>query len=306
MCPVWRWRCFGSHSRHSSINGPSLVSFFNKQSHKMEQCILDVIQVAFAQLLQLDDFHSKLRQIKDLFLKRDFNSIFTDQQLLPIYAANYIPGRSLCYADIFMNLPEVDALLSTNLNVTCLGAGNGAEFVAFAATRNAKASLEPIHIHIVDLAVYGTVLNDLHASIQSTYGPDNDFSFSIAKCNLLEEQSLQSISPSISNSKLVTAMFVLNELLAASKSGFILVIKRIIDSLPVGAYFLVCDSAGSFSELEIGNTQNKYMLFTLLDHIQVLRHCAEFDAKWYRFPSHLKYPLKLHNMRYFLRLYQKK
>lgn len=71
-----------------------------------------------------------------------------------------------------------------------------------------------------------------------------------------------------------------------------------------GTYLLVVDSAGSFSETKIG--EKTYKFFNLLDRIDSFKILESFDSVWYRYPSHLSSSLKLDNIRYCVRLYQKK
>jgi 25S rRNA (uracil2843-N3)-methyltransferase len=70
-----------------------------------------------------------------------------------------------------------------------------------------------------------------------------------------------------------------------------------------GAFLLIVDSAGDFSEIRVGT--KTYMVYTLLDYIKGFKKILMENARWYRFPPGLSFPVKLQNQRYFWRLYRK-
>ncbi|KAF9187161.1 hypothetical protein BGZ50_002120 [Haplosporangium sp. Z 11] len=106
----------------------------------------------------------------------------------------------------------------------------------------------------------------------------------------------------IATADLITFMFVLNELFQDKKRTMLLVAK-VVAAMPKGAHMLVVDSAGSFSNLKVG--ERTYMVYMLLDHLKDLEIVYQDDATWYRCPPGLTYPLKLENMRHFVRIYRK-
>jgi hypothetical protein len=194
-------------------------------------------------------------------------------------------------------------------------------------------------------------------------------------------------------------MFVLNELFQENKSATMSFLDRLLTAMRPGSFLLVADSAGDFSQVEIGRKQQttqeagapaaggdasdghgnaeledeedaeeaeeetdadtpsaaaasaspsstdtvasllaavpstrapapsssssssassssaaskprkKYWIYSLLDAIPSLKILHAVDSEWYRYPGaekNLKYPLKFENMRYFVRIYQKK
>ncbi|KAF9143088.1 hypothetical protein BGX30_001388 [Mortierella sp. GBA39] len=106
----------------------------------------------------------------------------------------------------------------------------------------------------------------------------------------------------VAKADLITFMFVLNELFQDKKRTMLLVAK-IVAAMPSGAHMLVVDSAGSFSNLKVG--ERTYMVYMLLDHLKSLEVVYQDDSTWYRCPPSLTYPLKLENMRHFVRIYKK-
>ncbi|KAF9285872.1 hypothetical protein BGZ68_003405 [Mortierella alpina] len=107
----------------------------------------------------------------------------------------------------------------------------------------------------------------------------------------------------VAKADLITFMFVLNELFQDKKRTMLLVAK-IVAAMPKGAHMLVVDSAGSFSNLKVG--ERTYMVYMLLDHLKDLEIVYQDDATWYRCPPSLTYPLKLENMRHFVRIYKRR
>ncbi|KAF9585530.1 hypothetical protein BGW38_001931 [Lunasporangiospora selenospora] len=112
----------------------------------------------------------------------------------------------------------------------------------------------------------------------------------------------QSLLERIARADLITFMFVLNELFQDKKRTMLLVAK-IVAAMPSGAHMLVVDSAGSFSNLQVG--ERVYMVYMLLDHLRDLEIVYQDDSTWYRCPPTVTYPLKLENMRHFIRIYKK-
>ncbi|KAJ3304612.1 hypothetical protein HDV03_002565 [Kappamyces sp. JEL0829] len=263
-------------------------------------------------------FSARKRLIKDLFIQRDFSKIFCDPNLLPTYAAEYLGGRALAYRTLFGHLVPVARLLEHRpCKIACLGAGNGAELCglvsavepAHDADIDASGPAPSICVTIQDWANYG-VVPELFAHLQQVYG-DKRFTIQEDFCDLL--QLRQNDLSYLSDQDLITCCFVLNEILSTSKKSFAALLTRLVTSMKRGALLLVVDPASSFSEFALSKDNGRetaahstHKLFTLLDAIQAFECIERTDSQWYRFPPGLDFPLKLNNMRYFLRLYKKK
>ena len=210
-------------------------------------------------------------------------------------------------------------------------------------------SLVTIVIH--DLNLYDNVLDLLFTSnlemiqrLRTLNGPIN---LEKITCDLLDKDQIKSsgLMDAISSTDILTANFLLNEILTASKTAFVHLITTIVASLKPGALFLIVDPASDFSKVTLckssqsANTTNNanqnttnnanqnatntnnntnesdsnskpsstIMLFQLLDAIKSFEKISSLDSCWYRFPPELQkqYPIKLHNMRYFMRIYRK-
>ncbi|KAJ3041250.1 hypothetical protein HDV00_009643 [Rhizophlyctis rosea] len=370
-----------------------------------EQTLLNIITTTLASTFSLPDFPTRLQQIKSLFYDRKYTEIFTNPDLLPVYAAEYIPGRALCYRDLFLRCAVLrEAVAKEGAYVYCLGSGNGSELVGIAnavvgmwdgAIGEGKVAgggvengyedgmdntivrglegrdwggevlrwerellkervddvrrlvergiggekgevmeqllkervdalgicqitthLPSTHIttasphltlHCQDLSSYDPILPSLHKTLTTTLPlPPNSLHLLQSTHNLLTPTPTTTPlhTQSIKSSTIITALFLLNELLATSKPAFTRFIATLIQHMTPGTLFLVADSAGSFSEVQVG--EGNYMVYHLLDRIGALECLVKEDSVWYRFPDGLTYPCKLNNMRYFLRVYRKR
>lgn len=260
------------------------------------QLVLDVFRKACSDVFQDNDFKEKLATIKQLFFVRDFLAIFGNPTLLHVYTADYAPSRALCYRRLFLKNTILLTLLAESCTIFCMGAGNGAELVGITAAHRQLKLSSKIKIHSQDLANYSSILNLIVKNF-----PSEAITATQSVYDVLENNN--SLKTDIAEATLITAFFLLNELLATSKSSFVQLISKIVDSMRPNSYLLIVDSAGSFSELDISG--KKYMCYQLMDHMKCFECVLKEDSEWYRYPQGLHYPLSLNNMRYFVRLYKK-
>jgi 25S rRNA (uracil2843-N3)-methyltransferase len=243
--------------------------------------------------------------------------------------------RALCYFDMFLNSPTINRLLQSSCSIYSIGAGSGGELLGFSGALSflrksgcGSPGNVSTTLHIQDIADYTFALKRLEdamwqhlshatftscASLQVSSAMPQDI-LSAVRSDDFSSSAERAIIESIQSADMITAMFLLNELLSTSKREFVALIKLIIQSMRPGALLLVVDSAGSFSEVEVGSgpsdssESNKrvYMVYTLLDSISALEVLEQANSKWFRFPKTLKFQIPLNNIRYFLRLYRKK
>jgi 25S rRNA (uracil2843-N3)-methyltransferase len=263
-----------------------------------DQILLNIIQQL--QTNQGDQFDSKLRKIKDLFLQREFISIFTNAELLPVYAIEYLPGRSLCYRDVFLKLKPIRKIIQNGGIIYSLGSGNGAELMAIASVMS--KGVGKVHMNILDISDY-QIIPSLITQLDLKFGLSDRLSYAIKLGDLLDNLGFLS---DLTGANVVTACFILNEIMSQSKASFAKLLTSLVPAIQSGAYFLVIDSAGSFSEFKLAEKDDSFMLFKLLDQIKAFRVIEAYDSIWYRYNTELVYPSKISNMRFFLRLYQKK
>jgi 25S rRNA (uracil2843-N3)-methyltransferase len=284
-----------------------------------EQSILNILRQSLLDTFQSPNFQVTLREIKNLFLERDFLSIFGsgNSEYLKTYAAEYASSRALCYHEIFVSNPLLLSLLGqSNGRIMCLGAGNGSELLGLAAAQLRATIHEDANLvlHIQDFADYKSdVLIPLEETIRSKWGISTTrlvTEYSVSNVLDLgkdkESEGDEGLTNTMQSSHLVTSFFLLNELWMQSKSSTVKFLMNLVATVKSGTYFLFIDSAGSFSEVNVNG--KGYMVYHLLDQIRDFEIVDQTDSKWYRYPQtpRLSYPTPLNNIRYFMRLYRKK
>ncbi|KAJ2897279.1 hypothetical protein IWW38_001773 [Coemansia aciculifera] len=278
------------------------------QDKEQQQRILNVLRMACAEAMRRPDFAERLQDMKQKFYVRDFDGIFLDPTNLSVYTAQYVPRRALCYYEIFSR-PELQDILATSPNIYCLGAGSGSELVGISAASkcapgaaNAGSTARPITIHSQDYTDWSSILTTLEDTIRYKWGIGaQQIKYQFSMDNLL--QMSPDIEHNIASAQLVTAMFIFNELFS-DKTNAMNFVKAIVKCVAPGAYFLLVDSAGSFSSIQIGT--KSYMSYMFFDSLA--KHFTPViseDSKWFRHAPNLDYPLNVENMRYFIRLYRK-
>ena len=234
------------------------------------------------------------------------------------------------------------ALLQTNydgpIKVACLGAGAGAEIVAFAAYLHQLSSGDPadgaikLDLIVIDSAdwslhvenLYKTVTQPLKISayasnaIQAANIPlvnSGMFECRFQKSDLLK-MDLSELQTLLQGVDLVTLNFTLNELYSVSLSLTQRFLLNLGTCLQKGALFLVVDSPGSYSTVRLNGKEKTYPMQWLLDHALIPDVTSSGDAtlwtklvsddsRWFRLAKSLSYPIDLENMRYQIHLYQR-
>ncbi|KAJ1857042.1 hypothetical protein LPJ76_002082 [Coemansia sp. RSA 638] len=263
-----------------------------------EQSLLNVLRMACAEAMQRPDFAARVQDIKQKFYVRDFDGIFLEPSNLSVYTAQYVPRRALCYYDLFSQ-PQLQRILQTQPQILCLGAGSGSELLGITAAccQILSDNTQPITIHSQDYADWSPILQSLENAIRYKWNiRPSHITYEFSKDNLLS--MTKSTETLIENSQLVTAMFVFGELFA-DKANAINFVKTIVRCTKPGAFFLLVDSAGSFSSIKVGS--NSYMAYMFFDSLkQHFEPVISDDSKWFRHARGLDYPLPIENMRYFL------
>ena len=150
----------------------------------------------------------------------------------------------------FNNFRHFYKIANDSNTITCLGAGNGSELIAFATYLNElNDTQKKYRIEIQDLADYSRILEKIEREVRFAY-PSLDVSFDYRVYDLLNPKA-KSNPVNISKSHIITAFFVLNELLSTSKIGFVNLVKELCMKMQRGCLLLVVDSAGSFSDVQV-------------------------------------------------------
>jgi len=267
-----------------------------------EQSILDLIQTSYLSVLRSPDFKRKLQGIKQHFVNREYDMVFNQPEHLPIYLVNYIPTRALVYYNLFISEPQLLEILNQKgLNICCLGGGPGSELLALCCVALTSKSPLQIIINIHDIADWSEPLEPLLRALEDRWNISEEIiSRNFFLSDILDPSPV--LLDHVVSANLITLMFTVNELFVYKKKAMYL-LSILKEKLQKGTYLLVLDSAGDFSEIVVG--KRTYMTYQLFDYLPGFKSIISVDSRWYRYPVTLKYPLKLSNQRYFLRLYQK-
>ncbi|KAG2228018.1 hypothetical protein INT45_012042 [Circinella minor] len=269
-----------------------------------EQNILNLIQEACADTLLRVDFGKTLQSIKAGFVQRDYEGIFTSEASdLQVYSAAYVPGRALCYFEIFCQ-PQLLQLLARKTTIYAIGSGSGSELVSIAAAMT-RSPVEQQRINLVmqDIGEWAQVLETFESTARNSWKLTKDqLTCEYFQGDILDPMKREERAQKIADANLITFMFVMNELFV-NKAAAMELIQALVGNMKKGAHLLVVESAGSFSHLKVGN--KTYMVHMLLDAVKDLQPIISDDSRWYRYPETVRYPIDVQNMRYFIRLYKK-
>ncbi|KAI0998000.1 hypothetical protein K3495_g10192 [Podosphaera aphanis] len=245
--------------------------------------------------------------------------------------------------------------LHTTANVICMG-GGAAETVAFGgfvqsvnATRERNADVpgnRTVHhhargpaldLHLVDRAHWHSVVEQLHQRLvqdpafaplakATTTATETSHPFLEPRDMVLhyhEHDMLTTASDELTTlmgqkPTLVTFLFTLNELYAASVSKTTALLLKYSTIAHPGSILLVVDSPGSYSETSIGAKTKKYPMHWLLDYCLLTQatdaskdsssvwvKLVNESSQWFRIARGLQYPIPLEDMRYQIHLYRR-
>ena len=328
---------------------------------ELQQGLLDVFRTAFAHRLLSADFTPRLQQIKGHLYDRDFEKAFNNDQLREIYAARWSPSRALAYLSVFWDLSthlspsqpkeestslsesQNDASESQTYKIVCFGGGAGAEVVALAGfctaslRSNGISQCSGISVQALDIADWSLVLEKLelavrrlsphfHSDHASGDDPTSDssqpFTVGFQQCDVLD-LSIEELEIIVTDTKLITVMFTLNELYTSSMAKTTKLLLNLGLVAQPGTLLLVVDSPGSYSTVSIGKdaetTKKEYPMQWLLNRTILgdgdedgdgqgqprrWEKVMEDDSKWFRLPDGLHYRINLENMRYQIHLYR--
>lgn len=188
--------------------------------------------------------------------------------------------------------------------------------IASPPTTDAKAS-EPtpnpqsLHLTAIDIADWAPILTTLTATLTTPPSPHHPafispsiFSVTSYHHDILTPPTAPLIPPSTS---LITLLFTTNELYTQSRAATTQFLLSLKEQTRAGCLLLVLESAGSYSTIQVNG--KTFPMGMLLDHTllggDVWEKLVGEDAKWYRLPEGLRYPIELENMRYFVRVYRR-
>lgn len=294
------------------------------------QQVLDLFRVAFQDTLEGgNELQKRIQAVKGALYDRNYVEAFGSQENLDAYVVRWSPSRALAYADLLRNLGPVRSLLTRmgqNANVLCIGGGAGAEVVALGSIALLDQGRANTRVTAVDVASWDLVIDKIvHYVAQNWYmdrcrsegqepsldellermriGDSAQFGVRFINHDIL---TLPPDALDFAGLDLITSMFTTNELFTSSRVETVRLLQRLSACKP-GCLLLLVESAGSYSEVKVGS--RVFPVQFLIDHTLTSRSHWKLldssDSKWYRVPEGLDYPMRLENMRYFFRLYQR-
>lgn len=274
----------------------------------MSQSILDLFCWAFEKTLALSNetLTEQMQAVKSDLYNRDYMAAFGTQENLDVYAVRWSPARALAYEALFK---QHDVLRHDKPNVLCIGGGAGGELAALYGVIAETAQKEAIKLTMVDIADWGECVKKLEGAFPNIYDKNtNAVTTEFVQGDVLAAETIPSFEPYTC----ITLMFTTNELFAENKPGSIRLLNRMTAECKPGTLLLVCESAGSYSDIQING--KTFPVHFLLDHTLAKGRNAtggpweivdQSNSEWFRLTGDLKYPWKLEDMRYFFRLYRK-
>ena len=314
---------------HSTAEKPRVPSQSKTVPVELQQLLLNIFNNAFRENYN-SKLSGLIQRTKQHLFNREFDNAFGSEDLRQAYAMRWSPSRALAYLQIFYNLTPLtrrllsdcgeelgdsgqgavdqpqDALANThnlaedaedlrakNNRFICIGAGAGAEIVAFGGYlsllsgrlgfdrqevidrdkgRDNPISPQTVEITAIDIADWGSVVDRLQSNITAA-PPLSQYASAEAKAansallgtnaiilNFVKQDvlgmAIDQMPAIFADALLVTLMFTLNELYTNSISATTNLLLALTMLLPTGALLLVVDSPGSYSTVSVGKTSD--------------------------------------------------
>lgn len=318
--------------------------------------ILALIRHSLASTISSPEFVPTIQKIKGLLYEKKWLDAFGDESLLEAYAGRWVPSRVLCFRELLADLEHIRNVLfyergqrggSVNVNgngdgdesgnaeagpsrrrIVSLGGGAGSELLALGSLTHGQRELESrkevrasntsIEWVGVDYGPWTTVLDKFNKSLSNLWSLE--FPTSEHQMNLLDTPIPEGLIPLLEgDTKLVTILFTICELMSQSRPSTIKLLHTITSHLALGGYLLVADSASDIAEFELGASGRKWPIYMVLDAVLMgmkdetrdgksqWRKVDSVDSRWFRLGDGLGqgWPVKLENTRYWYRLYKR-
>ncbi|CUM66904.1 uncharacterized protein PRCAT00004589001 [Priceomyces carsonii] len=280
--------------------------------------IIELMEIIFEDTLESPNLQEHIQMVKGKLYEREYISAFDGEEKRLAYASRWTPARALSYSSLFATLAPIRELLKELENkkkVLCVGGGAGSELVGLSSVfcrlkeynPNSNSSLE---IVIADIADWSSVVTDMTEFLKQNwlYNPAK-LNTTFMNNDVLDESSILALP----DFDLLTILFTTNELFSEKKSETIKFLHRLNSQCKSGCYLLIAESAGSYSHITVGT--KTFPVQFLIDTILLgrpgqkngsWRLIEQSDSCWYRIDTkEINYTMKLENMRFFYRLYQK-
>lgn len=299
--------------------GNDFIPFHNEYTFSPTK-VVDLFLENFKFILASEGLADMIQLVKGELFNRDYLSAFDNDDKRFAYAARWTPSRALAYSSLFASLEPIAKIFQDpdrKNRVLCVGGGAASELVGmsslFCSLKQPNGgSASELVMDVIDIADWSTIVTNITSFIQKNWLYDS----SKLSSNFIHGDILMK-TPSeleLSQLDLITLLFTTNELFCEKKTETIKFLQAMSAHCRKGALLLITESAGSYSHITIG--LKKFPVQFLIDTILVGKPGSDTGAWelveqsescWYRMDERaINYPVKLENMRFFYRLYQKK
>lgn len=272
----------------------------------------------------VEQLQAVVQEVKGHLYNRDYLAAFDSEAKRTAYFTRWLSLRALAYALLFGSLaPVVEALRAHvasddagSFNCMLVGGGAGAELVGLAAVYSRLKELRStadrvVRLEAVDVSDWSSTVAGIGQWLEEESGWF--YQQGQAEVRFVHGDVLQATPslPDVAAQQLITLMFTTNELFAQSKAGAIRFLQSLGRCAP-GTLLLVAELAGLFSHITVGT--KRFPVHFLVDKVLGdggWRVQSQLDSCWYRVDSELQQRwdqatgIKLENMRFFYRMYQK-
>lgn len=282
--------------------------------------VIDLFLENFRYILASDNLQEMIQVVKGELFKRDYLSAFASDDKRFAYVARWTPARALAYSSLFASLDPIRSLFEDperKSHVLCVGGGAASELVGMASVfcklkLSCGDSPSNLEMDVIDIADWSTIVTNLSGYIKSHWLYDGSkFNANFVLGDVLAKSAEELQLP---NLDLITLLFTTNELFCEKKVETIKFIHTMSANCRKGTLLLIAESAGSYSHITVGLKQ--FPVQFLIDTILVGKPDSDngawkivdqSESCWYRInDKEVSYPVKLENMRFFYRLYEKK
>jgi 25S rRNA (uracil2843-N3)-methyltransferase len=282
--------------------------------------LLNILRWALHACVHSVDFTADVQKVKALLYERKWLELFTDPALLDAYAGRWVPSRALAFRQMMAEIRGVRGLFCGAVDeaaegketpapkhILAIGGGAGSELLAVAAL---SASRAPIHWTGVDIGDWSSVLTRIEAAARDKWAISPRARFDFIETDVLASTAFMEPLPA---PDLTTIFFTLTELLSQNRAGTLALLRKITDKAQPGSLLLVADSASDIAEFPLGKDGRTWPVYMVLDAlVGVLKGWEKVrasDSTWFRLDEEVvagaRWPCKLENARYWMRLYRR-
>lgn len=288
--------------------------------------VLELYSSCFAdQFEDLPLLNERIQEVKQELYNRDYLTAFGNEINRESYVVRWSPSRSLAYSSLFVYLDPIRELITDfsvqdDIDILSIGGGAGSELVAFGSCFGKSrdiytSSTKKLNLKLVDIANWSSIVDKISNYVNENWIYKEHITSPVFNTIFEQLDILQDKTPELTYPplKLITMLFTTNELFKENKSLSINLLQNFNKFCSKGCLLLITESAGSYSEIEIGSKKFpiQFLVDTMLcgkpgensGHWDLI---DQNDSIWYRLENDLQYDLKLENMRCFYRLYRKR